>query len=59
MADVLDRIIIDAFNAVIDRDMAEEAEVREEIKAKGTYWAAAEIRKLRRQVAFFRSRTAS
>ena len=43
-----------AFNNVIDRELAEEAEVREEIRQRGTYWAASEIWKLRRQVASLR-----
>lgn len=51
MSHPLDRLIINAFNNVIAREMAEEAEVRQEIKQKGTYWAAGEIWKLRRQVA--------
>ena len=46
-----DLIILEAFNAVIDRELAEEALVREEIGQRGTYWAASEIWKLRRQVA--------
>lgn len=46
----LDKLIIQAFDNVIQRELAEEADVREEIKAKGTYWAAGEIWKLRRQV---------
>jgi hypothetical protein len=43
-------LIIQAFDAVIQRELAEEAEVREEIKQHGKYWAASEIWKLRRQV---------
>ena len=43
-------LIIQAFDAVIERELEQEAEVREEIKQRGTYWAAAEIFKLRRQV---------
>jgi hypothetical protein len=43
-------LIIQAFDAVIQRELAEEAEVREEIKQHGTYWAASEIWKLRCQV---------
>jgi hypothetical protein len=53
-ADPLDRLIIQAFNNVIEREFAEEAEVRAEIKQRGTYWAAAEICELRRQVAALR-----
>jgi hypothetical protein len=33
---------------------AEQAEVRDEIKQRGTYWAASEIWKLRRQVSALR-----
>jgi hypothetical protein len=58
MAHPLDRLIIDAFNAVIDREIAEANEVREEIKRRGTYWAGDEIWKLRRQVASLRKRLA-
>ena len=47
-------LIITAFNNVIDRELAEQAEVREEIKQRGTYWAAREIWTLRRQVASLR-----
>ena len=47
-------LIMQAFNNVIDRELAEEAEVREEIRQRGTYWAASEIWKLRRQVASLR-----
>ena len=42
-------LIIQAFDTVIQRELAEEAEVREEMKRRGTYWAAGEIWKLRRQ----------
>jgi hypothetical protein len=38
------------FKKVIDREIAEEALVRDEIKQRGSYWAASEIWKLRRQV---------
>jgi len=47
----LDRLIVKALEDVIDREWAEKIEVRDEIKQKGTYWAAGEIWKLRRQVA--------
>jgi hypothetical protein len=43
-------LIIEAFKNVVDRGIAEEALVRDEIKQRGTYWAASEIWKLRRQV---------
>jgi hypothetical protein len=53
-ADPLGSLIMDAFNRVIDREIAEANEVREEIKRRGTYWAGGEIWKLRRQVASLR-----
>jgi hypothetical protein len=43
-------MIIEAFDNVIRREIAEADEVREEIKRRGTYWAGDEIWKLRRQV---------
>jgi hypothetical protein len=43
-------LILEGFKNVIDRELAEEAEVREEIGQRGTYWAASEIWKLRRQL---------
>ena len=43
-------LIVEAFNNVLDREFAEQAEVRDEIKQRGTYWAASEIWKLRGQV---------
>ena len=43
-------LIIEAFKNVVDRELADEALVRDEIKQRGTYWAASEIWKLRRQV---------
>jgi hypothetical protein len=43
-------LVIQAFDAVIQRELAEQAEVRDEIKQRGTVWAASEIWKLRRQV---------
>jgi hypothetical protein len=46
----LDGLIIQAFKNVVDREIAEENVVRDEIKQKGTYWAGSEIWKLRRQV---------
>ncbi|MDN3278817.1 hypothetical protein QWJ07_31460 [Frankia sp. RB7] len=49
-ADPLGRLILDAFNNVLDREAAEQEEVRGEIKQRGTYWAAREIWQLRRQV---------
>jgi ubiquinone biosynthesis protein UbiJ len=58
MSDVLGRLIIDAFNNVIKREIAEADEVRAEIKQRGTYWAGDEIWKLRRQVASLRKRLA-
>ncbi len=53
-----DLMIIEAFNAVIKREIAEADEVRAEIKQRGTYWAANEIWKLRRQVVALRKRLA-
>ena len=58
MSHPLDRLIVDAFKAVIDREIAEANEVRDEIKRRGTYWAGEEIWKLRRQVAALRKRVA-
>jgi hypothetical protein len=43
-------LIIQALKNVVDRELAEQAEVRDEIKQRGSYWAASEIWKLRRQV---------
>jgi hypothetical protein len=43
-------LLLEAFKSVLDRELAEEALVRDEIKDRGTYWAASEIWKLRRQV---------
>ena len=51
MSDPLGRLIIQALDNVIERELAEEALVRDEIKQRGTYWAAREIYKLRRSVA--------
>jgi hypothetical protein len=36
-------LIIEAFDNVIKREIAEADEVREEIKRRGTYWAGDEI----------------
>lgn len=47
-------VIIQAFDNVIKREIAEADAVRAEIKQKGTYWAGDEIWKLRRQVASLR-----
>jgi hypothetical protein len=49
-------LVIQAFDAVIQREVAEEAEVRDEIKECGTVWAAREIWRLRRQVKALRRR---
>ena len=51
-------LIFQAFNNVLDREFSEQAEVREEIKQRGSYWAASEIWKLRRQVKALRRRLA-
>ncbi|MBP1297421.1 hypothetical protein [Bradyrhizobium elkanii] len=47
-------LIVEAFNRVLDREFAEQSIVRDEIGRRGTYWAASEIWKLRRQVASLR-----
>jgi hypothetical protein len=52
--DTLGKLIFQAFDNVIQRELAEEALVRDEIAQRGTYWAAREIWKLRRQVASLR-----
>lgn len=52
--DPLGRLIIQAFDRVIQRELEEESAVRDEIKQRGTYWAAREIWTLRRQVAALR-----
>lgn len=49
-ASIAGKPIIQAFDRVIQRELAGEAEVREEIKQRRTYWAASEIYKFRRQV---------
>jgi hypothetical protein len=51
-------LIVEALKNVVDRELTEQAEVREEIKQRGTVWAAAEIWKLRRQVKARRKRLA-
>jgi len=56
MASGFGEAFVAAFKNVIDREIAEENEVREEIKRRGTYWAGSEIWKLRRQVAALRRR---
>jgi hypothetical protein len=56
--DRLGSLFMQALDAVIKRESAEADEVRGEIKARGTYWAADEIWKLRRQVAALRKRLA-
>jgi hypothetical protein len=43
-------LIVEALKNVVDRELAEQAEVRDEIKQRGSYWAASELWKLRRQV---------
>lgn len=54
--DAFGKALVSAFNAVIDREIAEENLVRDEIKQKGTYWAGSEIWTLRRQVKALRRR---
>jgi hypothetical protein len=48
--------IVKLFDMVIERELAEERAIREEIGMRGTFWAAAEIYKLRRRVAMFEER---
>jgi ubiquinone biosynthesis protein UbiJ len=52
------KLIVEAFDNVIKREIAEADAVRAEIKARGTYWAGDEIWTLRRQVAALRNRVA-
>jgi hypothetical protein len=47
-------LIIQAFDSVIKREIAEADEVRKEIVQRGSYWAGDEIWKLRRQLAALR-----
>lgn len=56
--DPADRLIIQAFDNVIKREIAEADEVRKEVANRGTYWAGDEIWKLRRQVAALQRRLA-
>ena len=58
MADPIHGLILEAFNNVIKREIAEANEVRAEIAQKGTHWAGAEIWKLRRTVKALRERLA-
>jgi hypothetical protein len=51
-------LIIQALKNVVDRELAEQAEVRDEIKQRGSYWAASEIWKMRRQVKALQKRLA-
>ena len=43
-------LIVQALKHVVDRELAEQAELREEIKERGNLWAAGEIWRPRRQV---------
>jgi hypothetical protein len=52
--EAFNRAIISAFDAVIKCDLESEAALREEIKQRGTWWAASEIFRLRRQLAALR-----
>jgi hypothetical protein len=51
-------LILEAFKNVLDREREEQALVRDEIKQRGSYWAASEIWLLRRQVKALRKRVA-
>ena len=51
-------LVIQAFDAVLQREMAEADEVREEIRRRRTYWTGDETWKLRRQVQALRKRLA-
>ncbi|MBB4428398.1 hypothetical protein GGD66_006985 [Bradyrhizobium sp. CIR48] len=51
-------LIIEAFDSVIRREIAEADDVRKEIAQRGAYWAGDELWKLRRQVAALRKRIA-
>lgn len=58
MSDKLGGVILEALKNVIEREIAEADEVRNEIAQRGTYWAGGEIWKLRRQVTALRKRIA-
>jgi hypothetical protein len=49
-------LILETFDNVIKREIAEADAVREEMKRRGTYWAGDEVWKLRRQVKALRER---
>ncbi|MEY9880618.1 hypothetical protein [Bradyrhizobium sp. USDA 329] len=51
-------LIVEAFDSVIRREIAEADDVRKEIAQRGAYWAGGEIWKLRRQAAALRKRIA-
>ncbi|MCA1414634.1 hypothetical protein I6F21_34730 [Bradyrhizobium sp. NBAIM03] len=51
-------LIIEAFDSVIRREIAEADDVRKEIAQRGVYWAGDEICMLRHQVAALRKRVA-
>lgn len=55
MPDRLHDLIIGVMNEGFERDAVQRELVRGEIKQRGTYWAADEIWKLRRQVVSLRS----
>lgn len=54
--DAIAALFVRAVEQGIERDLAQEALVRDEIKQRGTYWAAGEIYSLRRQVAALKGR---
>jgi hypothetical protein len=58
VVDHLHHAIMKVFNEGFERDLAEAAKIREEIKRRGTYWAGNEIWDLRRAVASLRKRIA-
>ena len=52
-------MILEAFNRILDQEFAQQDLIREEIKQRGSYWAAREIWALRRQAAALRKRVAN
>lgn len=56
MNDRLHNAIMSVFNEGFERDRQQREVVREEIKQRGSYWAAQEIWELRRSVKSLRAR---